>query len=173
MNADLQKLRTIQVKVSAIQAAIARAQREHADWQAQPLEILLIPKVLRRWRQVNPRYTWPTITRHPGFPEPATRAARDQVEDWSSIRGYAFTYGPETSWRWNSVRDDYYGHSPGTCWDGVRRETNHSFLESLRDVWYHLERGETPHWRVYQNLDQYRIQVVDDVGGHGPLNVGR
>jgi len=167
-------MRTIKVRLSEIQAAVERAQREHSDWQAQLLEILLIPKVLRRWQEANrPRFTQPTIQRHPGFRWPGGREKARQVTDWSIYGGYVFTYGPSTSLRWNSVRQDYYSHSPSTCWDGVRRETNHSFLESLRDVWWHLERGESPHWRVLQNLDQYRIQVIDDVSSHGPLNAGR
>jgi hypothetical protein len=166
-------MQTIKVRLSAVRRAVTQAHQAHGDWQAEHLEILLLPQVYRRWQEVNrPHFSEPTITRHPGFRWTDGREAAAQVTDWSIYAGYTFTYGP-TNWRWNSVTTDWYGHAPSVTWDGVRRETYHSFVEDLRAVLYAVEESRLPHWQTCQNLDRYHIQVVDDVHGGGPLNPGR
>jgi hypothetical protein len=106
----------------AVDKAIKIYGETHYDlYSAQRMEILLIPKIYKRWKQLA------DIRFAGGRPHP---------EMQSSIVRAANHFGPGyvvTIWggRWNSLRDDYYSHSPGTAWDGVRRETVSQFIEDL------------------------------------------
>ena len=155
---NLKSCRKLTVRASEIEKAIQRAEhRAPNDWQAELLEILRIPKVMRRWQKVNlDIHPEPTITFHPG--KPWQRGKRP--EDWTTIAGYTFNYG-RVGITWNSVRDDYYGHSPSSAWDGVRRESFCSFAENLRNAYYW--RGNGYNHRVESGLLDYRIEFVNDL----------
>ena len=154
------------MKASWLRRALARAARVSDEWQARYLEILLIPQVYRRWRQVNCPYFGEelSIARHPGRPYIGyTREQNLAVEDWSKLTGYVLRY--TDGYGWNSVRGDYYSHSPATCWDGVRRETFHSFVESLLDCYVAVQEGREPSGWALDNLAQYKIRFVNDLDG--------
>jgi hypothetical protein len=156
-------MRQITVKASAVDRAIQRAKATcPSDWQAELLEIILIPNVYKRWKQVNDRFPDPTITRHPGQPYRRGETDPRQIDDWTIYAGYEFDYG-RPGYCWNRARADHYGHSPGTAWDGVRRETYHSFVETLRMCYHAALRGEGVNWRLQSNLDAYRVKFVNDL----------
>lgn len=158
-----QPKRTLTVKASEVEKAIKRAKSFcPKDWQAELLEILLIPKVYRRWQYINDRYLRVEIKRHTGFPWVGDRDEALAVEDWLIYSGYEFGYGFD-DYCWNRARSDYYGHSPSSAWDGIRRETYHSFAENLRMAYDAVSKGESPHWRVEHALRDYRIQFVNDL----------
>lgn len=155
--------RTITVKASAIKKAVAKARRLcPKDWQAEILEILLIPKVQRRWQYVNDHIPGLEIKRHKGFPWADGRDEALAVEDWTIYAGYEMGYGLEHLC-WNRARSDYYGHSPSSAWDGIRRETYHSFANNLRIAYGEALEGKEPNWRVEQALRDYRIRFVNDL----------
>lgn len=121
------------VKVSDLWAAMRAAQTLYGDdWQAEVLEILLVPPVYAYWRAINTEYGHgaPTLTRHAGVPNPGKNVPEDF--DWALVAGYVMRHGCDGVLRWNSVRSDHWCHAPGTAWDGVRRETVHRFAEQLR-----------------------------------------
>lgn len=128
-------MRTIKIKLSAIQEAIEAAHAVSDDWQAECLEILRIPAIAKRWRELNPRFPAVEIRRHDGAPhkgfQPDDNRAIGERNRWSEYAGYVFTYGLEGC-GWNSVKDDYYGHSPSSAWNGCGRETICRFAEALR-----------------------------------------
>lgn len=155
--------RTITVKASAIEKAIAKAKHLcPKDWQAEQLEILLIANVYRRWQYVNDQIPGLEIKRHKGFPWTGGRDEAIACEDWAVYAGYELGYGLK-DYCWNRARADYYGHSPSTAWDGVRRETYHSFAENLRTAYGSALEGQPIHWRIEQALWRYRIQFVNDL----------
>ena len=128
-------MRTIRVSLKTIRAAIARAQTVSDDWQAQLCEIALIPAVAKRWKELNSRLPGLAITRHDGAPHIGmTPYDNRAVTDWTVYAGYVLIYFPESGKGWNSVRDNYYCHSPSSAWNGIRRETVSQFLEDLRMV---------------------------------------
>ena len=151
------------IKLSSITKAIAHARELSDDWQAELLEILLMPKVYRLWHKLNSEhFPDPNVTRHPGLKPTGTRddnEARCKAQTWRQYAGYVFNYGLQ-SYTWNSVRDDYYGHSPSTAWDGIRRETTCGFVEALRMAHYNLAQGKTVSCYIVQCLDAYKI-VLD------------
>jgi hypothetical protein len=155
--------RNITVKASQISKAIKQAKQlcPH-DWEAELLEILLIPIVTRRWRYVNDRFPNVTIKRHVGFPYVRGNVDPRTVEDWLIYAGYEFDYGG-SGYCWNRARSDHYGHSPGTAWDGVRRETYHSFVETLRMCYYCAIEGTEINYRLEVNLRDYRVCFINDL----------
>lgn len=128
-------MRKVSIAYSTVIGALDRAHAVSDDWQAECLELLRIPALAKRWQELHPNMPGVRIDFHPGLPHKGmTPEDNRAVEDWSVYAGYIFVYGIEDcpGYGWNSVRSDYYGHSPGTCWDGVRRETIHSWIDCLR-----------------------------------------
>jgi hypothetical protein len=132
----------IEVHYSELHAARQRAEAVDSDWQAAAIEALLLPQVYARWQAVNARrYPTANVERHPGLHAPEHGTRRNESSGWSAYAGYTLGYGiPGVCW--NSVRDDYYGHNAGTCWDGIRRETVHDFAYWLQVAEYLVSEGK-------------------------------
>jgi hypothetical protein len=155
--------RTMTVKASQIAKAVGKARQLcPKDWQAEQLEILLIPKLYKRWRDVNDHIPGLELKRHAGFPWTGGRDEALAVEDWTAYAGYEMGYGLE-SYCWNRARSDDYAHSPASAWDGVRRETYHSFADNLRMAYGAALEGGEPNHRVVQALDRYKIRFINDL----------
>lgn len=141
-------MKTIKINLHELGKAIHRANQTTCDWQAEMIEILLIPKIYRRWQELNKQQFnyCPEVTRWPGLPFiPAYRGK--ETKCWSLVSGYIVT-------QWNDFRDDYYSHSASTAWDGIRRETVHMFLEKLRHIYYDHKEGRDPEqtaWELYRD----------------------
>lgn len=119
------RTRTLVLKLSAVRKAIWRARRDFpGEWQAETLEILLLPGVYRRWQALN---------RFGPYQGSVRRASHAR---WGP--GYLFetvdTRSGEVVSRWNAVTDEWYSHHPSVAWDGVRRETIHTFLDAARST---------------------------------------
>jgi len=158
--------RKITIKASQVAQAIKRARRLFGDdWQAECLEIALLPAINKRWRAVNrPFHADLTLTRHIGKTPLDIKREDYQKTNWLTVAGYELGYGgATTSYCWNRARADYWGHSPGTAWDGVRRETCHSFIYTLLAIYRHALEGREPSWREWDNLLDYRINFVNDL----------
>ena len=58
---------------------------------------------------------------------------------------------------WNGPpREDWpASHSPGTCWDGIRREVHHSIVDTLRAIAHGYSMGHD------QDLRRWRIEIVE------------
>ena len=162
---NLKGCRTITVKASQIKAAIACANKISDDWQAELIEVLLIPNVYNRWQKVNGHARY-VVNRHDGQPHKGYKREDNltvgELNAWDTIAGYTMQYNG-LGWGWNSVRTDYYGHGPSTTWDGIRRETYHSFLESLRSAVYAIDRGLEPNYYITDTLRDYKIKFVNDL----------
>jgi hypothetical protein len=126
------------ITLESVLEAIERAKQRTDDWQAQCLEILLLPKVARVWKRLNPRFKNLRVERVNGLPHVGyTSDDNRAVSDWTQFSGYLLIYFdlPDgQTYGWNAVRADGYGHSAGTCWNGVGRETICRFIESLRMI---------------------------------------
>lgn len=104
--------------------AIVAAARE--KWGEEPnaarLELLLHPHVYRVWRKLNPNWHVARVTHPkwgPGYEVYATGPVRQA--NGKPFRSY-----------WNRARDDHrWAHSPSTAWEGVYRNTVHTFLDDL------------------------------------------
>ena len=137
-------MRKLKVRFSDLDKAAHKAKAVSDDWQALILEILLIPKLNKRWKQLNPRYPELSLQRVEGEKYPEGLAHRQKIENWALYAGYVLTFSEHSAW--NSVREgtDYgFSHSPGVCWDGIRRETVHRFAYDLHVVWSLLSQGKT------------------------------
>jgi len=159
--------RTIRVKASDVGKAIRQAERFcPRDWQAELLEILRIPSVYRRWRYINSdRMPGLELSRHKGKgPFVGGREVALAVEDWLIFNGYELGYGCE-NYCWNRARSDFYGHSPSSAWDGVRRETYAGFADALRLAYSAATEGRSVYWRTEQTLWDYRILFINDLEG--------
>ena len=161
-------LRRVEIRVSEVLAA-ARRERE---WNpngvnAPALGVLLHRKVYRRWQQVNRQlHPAPSIERIRGEKPPENGRG---IEDWTRFRGYVLRFREDEGMfsAWNSVRADYYSHSAGTTWDGIRRETFCSFVDALLGAARRLEEGFDPTWGQEETLARYRITLVDDITERG------
>ena len=121
----------IRIKASDIRRAIERGAKYSDDWQAGRLEVLRLPKIAKRWKQLNPRFPGVKIRFHKGRPHKGyTPDDNRAVTDWSQFAGYEFNYGIE-GYGWNCVRSEWYSHGPGCAWNGVGRETISQFIDSL------------------------------------------
>ena len=89
----------VRVHVSDVKKAIQRAERRSPEWQAEMLEIALIPGVKAGLNRIPQNHRGVKIKRVKG----------------KFGNGYVLE-------GWNSVRDDYFSYSPSTAWDGLRRE---------------------------------------------------
>ena len=126
-------MKTIRVSRQTVARAIERANAASDDWQAELLELLLIPSLAKRWQELNPQFPQVAIVRHSGKPHKGyTRDDNLAVKDWTPFAGYLFQYDPEQHWNWNAVRTDWYSHSASTAWNGVRRDTICSWVEDIR-----------------------------------------
>ena len=154
------------INASVILEAIAQGKAISSDWQAQFLEVLLIPAILQYWRSINNNRPL-TIKRHEGLPYHFTTSennhARCDRNAWREIAGHVFWYSEEGLSRWNSARDDYYGHASSTAWDGVRRDTNHQAIVSLIRVAEALQEGRDPHETYLQDLQRSQIILENDL----------
>jgi hypothetical protein len=109
-------LRELSVSLPDIKKAIERANADFpGDWQAEEVEIAMVPVVRKAIVEAN----------GPNRPFHLRRASNKRFGKGYVIEG------------WNSVRDDYYSHSPGTAKDGLRREFyGVRAVEDLR-MWAH------------------------------------
>ncbi len=151
-------MRTLTIKKAEIARAIVRAHATTDDWQAECIEILMLPSLYRRWQQKNgTHFRMPTLTRHPGLPYRETtredNLARGQAETWHEMAGYLLRFGP--TFGWNSVRPDCYSHGASCCWDGLRRETDSGFAQDIRS-WYYTGNDRI----AFDLLTDYGINVV-------------
>jgi len=163
--------RWIKVRASAVEAVVARSNRLHpSDWQAECLALVcFLPNVKKRWQEVNePEGHYDKLTFVDGFPydaEAKAKAKEGTIEDWAVYAGY--TLGSSRGvWCWNSVPDSPdrgYGHSPGTAWNGVRRETFHTFAEALRIAFHTVLEGAEVSEHHIGRLDFYRIKFENDL----------
>ena len=165
MRPQLEGLQTIHVRLSDVGNAIEMAKSTTSEWQAELIEILLIPSINKRWMELNNGFY--QIERHAGIPyigfNREDNMARGASNTWREISGYTLSH-PTCDIRWNSVREEYYGHSAGTTWDGIRRETYHSFADALRNAFYHYSgRVEYRIERILAVLEEYKIDVVNDI----------
>lgn len=160
-------MKLVKVKASEIKQAIERTHLLSDDWQAELIEIILIPKVYARWKEINLNklYRDFTITRHDGLKPLGDREEnlkRCNEKTWESFVGYvlSWTYpvGSTTPIYWNRVTKDHYGHSPSVCWDGLRRETLSSFVEDLRMMFYYPNSSVTE----FEYLARINVRFVDD-----------
>lgn len=155
-------MKTITVKASDIRNAIARAQTVSDDWQAQHIEILRQPRIYKRWQELNSDRNL-TLAYHSGQKPTGDREAnlaRCEAKTWAEYAGYTLDFG---GYRWNAVTDEWYGHSPACCWDGVRRETKSYFIECLRLAYYCSERNLEPAAISLGTLMQAGIRYVNDL----------
>lgn len=135
-------MRTITIKHAEVKKAFERAADISSDWQAELCELLLTPKIAKRFSELNIGRLGLKVERHDGEPhkdqQPEDNLKIGERKGWASYAGYTLVLFEcmEGKLAWNSVREDYYGHAPSTCWDGVRRETIHQFLEAIRMLYY-------------------------------------
>jgi hypothetical protein len=133
-------MRTIEVSLESIRLAMERAHDRSDDWQAELCEIALIPVIAKRWQELNPNFQGLHLERVPGLPHilktPDDNRAIGDAKRWAEYAGYVLVlFGEgENRYTWNAVRPDWYGHSPSTAWNGMRRETVSQFIETLRMV---------------------------------------
>ena len=132
-------MRTIRLSIQTINRAIAKAQTQSDDWQAECCEILLIPAIAKRWRELNTRFPGVHLVRHDGMPhrgfQPSGNQAIGERDGWAEFAGYCLRYSDTIEgYGWNSVRSNYYAHSPSCAWNGVTRETICRFVESIRAI---------------------------------------
>jgi hypothetical protein len=157
-------MRKIRVKLSSILRAIERAKTISDDWQAECCEILLIPAVAKRWQELNANFAGLHVKRIDGAPYAFTcredNQARCEAKRWREVAGYVLVLftGDSGDYCWNGVRDDYYGHSASTAWDGIRRDTISSFAHDLRTLAY----GHR-HPDYDRALARAGVEFVDDV----------
>lgn len=165
-----QSFRLIRVRASDVVRAITRAQAQFDDWQAECLEIALLPAVYRRWQAANrDRYPDIHLRRVPGQPyrsRPRAEAERIcQEQGWLAYAGYELHLLAGETYAWNRARADYYGHSPATAWNGMGRETFCNFIEDIRQVVYALLHGtaDRVHPELLAHLRSFGVEVVDDM----------
>ena len=134
------------LKASYLLPALERAHAISDDWQAECLEILLVPEVNARWVELTQaaRGFVPSLEWWIGLPDKGlTRDDNEaiyQAKAWTRYAGYTLRLGEYAVW--NSVREDYHSHSASTCWNGVQRETYCLFVEHLRGAVVCLARGD-------------------------------
>jgi len=172
------KYRTITVEASSVLRAMKSVEDKFDDWQAQYLEVLLLPNVYKRWKQANPNMPDMVLNRvsgetHKGFTPEDNRAVGD-AKGWSLFAGYTLRYclNPSTgeSSGWNGVRDDYYCHSPSVAWDGVRRDTYHQFVQDIAMTVTLWSREKDVHHSSFDLLEKYGVKLVNDLS-NGDNNV--
>jgi hypothetical protein len=104
----------LQISTSQLKQAIMNAHTEFPQgnfWQADMIEIALIPSVKRAIEEMN-----------------NGRALNIQRVQTQFGNGYVLE-------GWNRVRDDYYSTNPASVWDGIRREfIGAQDIESLRAI---------------------------------------
>ena len=104
----------LQIGTADLKQAIMNAHSEFPQgnfWQADMIEIALIPSVKRAIEQMN-----------------NGRALNIQRVQTPFGNGYVLE-------GWNRVRDDYYSTNPASVWDGIRREfIGAQDIESLRAI---------------------------------------
>ncbi|HID23972.1 MAG TPA: hypothetical protein EYP14_16445 [Planctomycetaceae bacterium] len=160
-------MRRIKVRASEILEA-ARTERERfpGEPNAGAMGVLLHPQVYRRWRAANKEYPGLKIERVRGIPPHQVKDGR-----WARCAGYILRFSEGRFGTWNCVRGGGYGHSPRATWDGVRRETRHSFVDALYSAAVALAAGTRPTWATERILRRYRITLIDDIGEGGTYGV--
>jgi hypothetical protein len=151
----------IKVRFSDLDKAAKKAKAVSDDWQAIVLEILLIPNVNKRWKQLNKRYPAMELSKHAGEKYPQGLALRQEVPDWAVYAGYTLMFSEGLAW--NSVQEgtEYgFAHGPSRCWDGIRRETYHDFAYQLYVIWSLLSQGQNA-GRSLELLPDH-VEFVDD-----------
>jgi len=161
-------MRNIIVKASEIARAIEKSYEvDTRSWQAECIEILLIPKVYKRWQRINKAKFGGNIEISRVDGQAYTNDIDGhKVDDWSAFGGYLYGYGLK-GLCWNSVRETSYSHSASTAWDGIRRETYHSFAENLRHLYLSLVDDKVQIRKDYveSQLYPYRITFFNDLDG--------
>ena len=161
MEPNMAGLRRIKVRASAVADAIAQGRAVSDDWQAQNLEIALLPNVAKRLADVN---RGATVTRHKGLPHKGmSRDDNAAVTDWSAFAGYVVTGFGGVAWnRVGEGRERGYCHGPSRAWDGMRRECFCAFLGALHYA-YNVEVLGSQHASYAETLRKYRIEFVNDI----------
>jgi len=104
------RIRPITVEPGEISGAIARAHViSPGAWQSEVLEILLIPKLYRRWQELNPR---------------------SSIARVSDPRGNGYLVVIEGQ-PWNNIQN----HSPAKAFQGLENTVS-GFAHVLRNFWY-------------------------------------
>ena len=168
------KLTKLTIKASQVARAMDSVKDTFDDWQAQALEVLLLPKMYRRWRELNRDHYDPemlTVERvpglaHRGFTREDNGAIGD-AKDWGKFAGYVLRFykNHETgdTYGWNAIKDNWYSHSPSCCWDGVRRDTIHQFIEMTRMIVLQWRRGESVHFSAWEPVEKAGIVLLNDL----------
>jgi len=169
------KYSKLTVKASQVKRAMDGVKDTFDDCQAQYLEVLLLPKVYRRWREANRDHHNPetlTVERVAGMPHkgyaPDDNRAVGDAKGWSKFAGYLLYYhrNPDTgdTYGWNRVGTDGYSHSPSRCWDGISRETIHQFVYFIGASVAAWSRGESLNHEASDVIERYGIVLVNDLG---------
>lgn len=155
-------MRKIKVSLSNLQKAVSRAASVSDGWQAVCLEILLLPNVNKRWREVS-GYPNMLLERHNGAFYTTGLATQQEIPDWSVYAGYTLQFN--AGLHWNVVGEGTergYSHGPSRCWDGVRRETCGDIATFLSAAAASLSKCGTISNTCENILASYGIEVVDD-----------
>jgi hypothetical protein len=150
------------VKESEIHEAVERANALFDEWQARAIEVILIPHVYVYWCGIQ-RSPW-RIERVPGKEYKAhTREQNLEIGErngWGEYAGYhVYRDFGEVQLPWNGIRDDWYSHSAGTAWDGLRRETICEFAYELSSAYTMKMDGRDYHY-LTERLDNKGILLV-------------
>lgn len=149
-------MKTIKIKMKTLLRAIALAEERSNDWQAQCLEIAMIPAIADRWRELNPGFgTGLVVEFHPG--NKFTVGVGFPI-DCKALAGYTLCLMKlegSPPYMWNRVRSEWYSHSASTCWNGMGRETICRFIEQLRMA----ALGHEPDAQVLRGA---KVEIVDE-----------
>lgn len=147
-----------------VAAAMSAAKERDDDWQAIYCEIAMIPAVQEAWRKANKNRPL-SIQRVEGIPHKGfAREAnfeRCLAGTWGEVSGYLFDLGG-SGIPWNLVRPDSYSHSAHVTWDGVRRETNCSVIETVKYAYDQIGGGKPmfgQNWVAV--LREYGIEMTE------------
>lgn len=158
-------MRNIIVKASEVKKAADKAAKVASNnWQGVICELLMTPKLSKRWQELNPRHKGLRIEKHEGQSYPEGYARTHEVQDWSIFAGYTLK---ADCWTWNSVgegTDRGYSHGAGRCYDGIRRETVYHFAYILSAINSCIEQGrDIPQSFVEELSVDYKITFVNDL----------
>lgn len=111
------------------------------------MAVLLHPHVYTVWRRLNPQWHIARST-HPIWGQGYTLViAYGRRQTGEEFRGY-----------WNPPCAEYFAHHPTNAWAGVRRHTDHQFVEDLV--------SEARGWRVgsasLARAEEHGLKVIRD-----------
>lgn len=160
-------MRNITIKASEVKKASDKAAKVETNcWQATICELLMLPKLAKRWQEFNPRHKGLRIEKHEGQLYPEGYARQNTVTDWATFAGYTLK---ADYWTWNSVPETGdlsrgFSHNPGTAYDGIRRETVYHFAYDLMAINSCIEQGRSvPQSYIDELFYDYKITFVNDL----------